>query len=95
VRLRPGSANVEHFVEEAGFSGTLNRLHHFHGYDGGLQFWLWGFLVDVVSVSMIVFAVSGVYMWYVLKKDHTLGWIVLGASSLYVTGSLVFLLVRS
>ena len=73
----------------------MNQLHQLHGNEGWSRFWLWGLIVDVVSVSMILFALSGVYMWYVLKKDRRLGWIVLGARTLYVVGLVIFLVLRS
>jgi hypothetical protein len=41
---------------------------------------------------MIVFPLSGIYMWFVLKKDRRLGWFVLGGSTAYVVGSIAFLL---
>ena len=82
---------VEILIKEAGFAGFMNRLHHFHGYGGGRRFWLWGLLVDVTSAAMILFAASGVYMWYVLKKDRRLGWVILGGSTAYALGSILFL----
>jgi len=41
---------------------------------------------------MIFFAASGIYLWYVLKKDRRLGWIILGGSTAYALGSILFLL---
>ena len=91
IRIKPDHRAII-TIKEASFAGTMNRLHHFHGYGGGARFWLWGLMVDVVSAATILFAISGIYMWYVLKKDHRLGWIVLGGSTAYAVGSILFLL---
>ena len=68
----------------------MNRLHHFHGYGDSGRFWLWGLFVDIAAV--IFFAASGIYLWYVLKKDRRLGWIILGYSTAYALGSILFLI---
>ena len=79
-----------------GFAQMMNRLHQFKGYRGGVVFILWAFLLDVVSVSLIFFAISGVYLWYTLKSNNRrLGWALLGGSTLYAIGSIAFLMLRS
>lgn len=70
----------------------MNRLHHFHGYGDSGRFWLWGLFVDIASAAVIFFAASGIYLWYVLKKDRRLGWIILGYSTAYALGSILFLI---
>ena len=92
VRVTSGSENVELTVQEGGFAPTMRNLHHLHGYEGGLRFFLWGFFLDLVSAAMIFFSLSGIYLWYVLKHEHRLGWIVLGSSTAYVVGSIFYLL---
>ncbi|MGY8827785.1 MAG: PepSY-associated TM helix domain-containing protein [Candidatus Latescibacterota bacterium] len=79
-------------IKKAAFAGFMNRLHHFHGYGDDGRFWLWGLFVDIASAAMIFFAASGIYLWYVLKKDRRLGWIILGGSTAYALGSILFLL---
>ncbi len=89
----PGMGETTLTIEEGGFARIMNRLHHFHGFAGGLRFFLWGLFVDLVGLAMIVFPLSGIYMWWVLKKDRRLGWFVLGGSTAYVIGSITFLLI--
>ncbi|MDA0748673.1 MAG: PepSY-associated TM helix domain-containing protein [bacterium] len=96
VFFMPGADSVRVTLREYGFAQMMNRMHQFHGYKGGVLFWWWGFLLDVVSVAMIMFAVSGVYLWYTLKaQQRGLGWVLLGGSTLYAIGSIVYLMVRS
>ena len=92
LNVRPGDEQVTLTVEAGGFARILDRLHPFHGFSGGLRFLMWGILVDLASLAMIMFPLSGIYMWYVLKKDRRLGWLVLGGSTAYVVGSITFLL---
>jgi hypothetical protein len=89
--VRPGNDRVKLTLEAAGFAGTMNRLHHFHGYAGGPRFFVWGLFVDLASLAMILFPLSGIYLWYKIKKDHRLGWAVLGGSMAYGIGSIAFL----
>lgn len=92
LKVRPGDANVTVTLETAGFTGTMNRLHHLHGYAGGGRFFLWGLLVDLASLALILFPVTGILLWYKLKKDRRLGWVILGGSSAYVVASMLHLI---
>jgi hypothetical protein len=75
----------------SGAADTLDRMHQFRGYSGEPLHLLWAAVVDLTSLALVLFAVSGVYMWYVVKRDRV-GWILLGCSSAYVMGSILYLL---
>ena len=94
VELTPGKEQVRLIIVRKKFAATMNRLHHLQGFEGGGRFLAWGILVDIVSISLILFALSGVYLWYRSKRDRLLGWVILGGSSAYVLGSILFLLLR-
>ena len=43
---------------------VVNNLHFQHGYDQeGLAYRTWAIIVDVVTVSTIVWIISGIYLW--------------------------------
>ena len=65
-------------------SYMLTNLHESHGYPvaGFSVTWLWVFFADSLAVLMIVWAVSGLIMWYKMKKQFTLGVILLSLSVL-------------
>ena len=84
VRWTPGNPDVEFRTQKRGIQTVLNRLHHLNGYQGGLRFWLWAAFLDLVSLSMFLFAATGVYLWYRTKQDRRLGWILLGGSTVFV-----------
>ncbi len=65
----------------AGFMGMLNRIHH----AGGL--WheyrllnIWGFFVGLVSLALIVSALTGLYLWFKLYNERLAGAILLALS---------------
>jgi hypothetical protein len=68
--------------------GVLAQLHRVHGYGGG---WVWNAFVlfnDLASASCIVFALSGVYLWWMTAKRKIWGVLCLGASCAYTVGTI-------
>jgi len=60
----------------------LSGMHTRGGYDMG-GFWdsVWAVFVDVVSVGLILWIASGVYMWWSLPSTRRWGWTALGAGA--------------
>jgi hypothetical protein len=71
--------------------GTLVGLHRLHGYRGGWAYCAWAVMYDLASMAMIVFAITGVYLWYKLTTKRTLGWVMLGVGCLYTIVMVVYL----
>lgn len=71
---------------------TIIAFHELHGYGGGKLYNLWAILLDLVSFSLIVFAFSGVYLWFKLTKKRLLGWILLGVSYGYAAATVLYLM---
>ncbi len=86
----PARGQAQLKTTRSGAAYTLNRMHQFRGYSGEPLHLLWAAVIDLTSLALVVFAVSGVYMWYVLKRDRV-GWILLVGSSAYVVGSILYL----
>jgi hypothetical protein len=73
-------------------AGILVHLHRIHGYGGG---WFWNAFVlfnDLASFSCILFAVSGVYLWWKTAKQKLWGFLCLGASCAYGVGMILYLM---
>ena len=72
-------------VEQRPFSlrPFLSGMHTRGGYDMG-GFWdsVWAFFVDVVSVGLILWIASGIYMWWGLPSTRRWGWLALGAGAI-------------
>jgi hypothetical protein len=99
--LRPGTVH-EATVNPAGDHVTIKRtehgtaqmlvgMHRLHRYGGGWLYDLWMVTYDLASFSMILFAVTGVYLWYKLTRRRALGWTLLAASFAFTTGTILYL----
>lgn len=71
---------------------TLGGFHRLHGYGGGWLYDLWSLFYDLASLSLIIFAVTGVYMWYKLMPKKRLGWLLLGGSFVYTLATFLYLI---
>ena len=62
----------------------LTNIHQEHGYpiSGFSIKWLWVFFADSLSILMIVWALSGIIMWFNMKKLLTIGTVLLAFSIL-------------
>ena len=73
-------------------AGVFAQLHRVHGYGGG---WQWNAFVlfnDLASASCIVFALTGVYLWWKTAKRKVWGVLCLGASCAYTIGMVLYLM---
>lgn len=74
--------------------GPVRLLRNFHtlsGARGGVGYFAWWLLLDIVSVAMLVFAVTGFLLWYRSTKDRRLGWLIFGGSWAYTLGLIAWL----
>ncbi len=68
----------------ANFMSMLNSLHHVAGFwrGDGLQK-TWAGFVGVVSVGLILLALTGIYLWFKLFNERTVGIVLLVISLAY------------
>lgn len=67
---------------EVALRSFISGLHTRGGYDlGGVWDSVWAFFVDVVSVALMLWIASGVYMWWHLPATRSWGWIALTAGA--------------
>ena len=59
-------------------TGLAHGLHRLHGYHGGWAYWIWAGFMDLASAAMILFAVSGVYLWWKTTRNKLPGLLCLG-----------------
>jgi hypothetical protein len=62
---------------------TITGFHRLNGYGGGWVYDLYVLMMDVTSFALIVFALSGVYLWCKLIRKRTWGLIILSSAILY------------
>jgi hypothetical protein len=73
-----------------GAAQTLVGFHRLHRYGGGWVYNLWMVFYDLASFSVILFAASGVYLWYKLTRRRALGWTCLAASFGFTAGTILY-----
>jgi len=74
-------------------SGRIIGLHRLRGYGGPILYNIYALLLDILGISLILFAVTGVIMWLKLLKYNKIAWIILILGFVYVgavIGYLVF-----
>ncbi len=84
-----GSRKAELERTRYGIASAINRLHQFRGTNGSLVHFVWALLVDAVALIMILFSLSGIYLWYVADRD-VLGFLLLITGAVFVGASVVF-----
>ncbi len=88
--IRPGE-NYEVAVSAAGDQATITRtefgavglangLHRLHGFGGGGLYDVWAVIYDLASAAMILFALSGIYLWHQSTQIRWPGWLCLALS---------------
>lgn len=85
-------ANVNITESQLGWRKTWIGFHRLHGYHGGWLYVVWAFIYDLASLSMIVFAITGVVLWYQLSKNKIPGLIVLGIGFVYTLSTVLYLM---
>ena len=77
---------------DTGVWGVLNRLHHFHGLHNqtGVRN-LWGWTVLFASLGLFALGLTGIYMWFKLHRERTVGMVLLGLNLVVSTGLLIAL----
>ncbi|MGH7770298.1 MAG: PepSY-associated TM helix domain-containing protein [Candidatus Binatia bacterium] len=71
---------------------TMTGFHKLHEYRGGVVYSVWTIFYDLASFSLIVFAFTGIYLWYRVTKKKLLGWIFLGISYGYAAATVLYLM---
>jgi len=72
---------VEVRTLRANFMGMLNRLHHVAGFwRGDAIQQTWAAFVGVVSVGLILLALTGIYLWFKLFSERSVGIVLLATS---------------
>jgi hypothetical protein len=90
--VAPAGDSVRITTRKQNIVETLIRFHLLNGYRGGKLYYVWAVFYDLASLSLIVFAFTGIYLWYRLTKRKLLGWILLGISYGYAAATVLYLM---
>lgn len=77
---------------ETGLADALVTLHKFPGQHGGdlrmNWFWmkLWSWMADATVYLVLFISISGIYLWYVLRAERTIGYVLLSVGAVTFFG---------
>lgn len=59
-------------------------IHRQRGYGSGpLQYNIYAFLLDVMAISLLLFVITGIIMWFKLLKNNWVAWLIFGLGFVY------------
>lgn len=71
---------------------ALQRLHFRAGYNGtGLLGNAWPFIVDVFCITMLLWILTGLYLWWKIRVSRLPGWLTLGGGAATIVALLLTL----
>ena len=74
------------------FANALKGIHAQRGYRGPLPYLIYAFLLDMVGLSLIIFTITGVILWFQLLKNDRIAWIIFAAGFLYFASTIFVLM---
>ena len=69
---------------ELNLPGKIIGLHRLRGFGGSYMYNIYAFLLDIVGISLILFAITGVILWMKLLRHDKIAWIMLLLGFVYV-----------
>ncbi len=67
-------------------------IHRLRGYGGPFIYNVYALFLDLVGISLIVFTVSGIIMWFKLLKNNRIAWIIFVSGLIYFMATMVILI---
>ena len=92
VSIAPGNRQATITLKSFGFAGIANGMHRLRGYHGGWLYWIWSLMYDLASFALIVFAFTGVILWYKSTMHRGIGWACLATSFGFTTAMILYLM---
>jgi hypothetical protein len=91
VDVSPKEHRIDLTTQRVGLVGTLIMLHKVSGYDAEPLFDAYALFCDLAGTSMILFPITGVYLWWKTARNHLWGILCLLASCTYAGGMMLYL----
>ncbi len=92
VVVSPSGQEVTITRSQFGAVGLAHGLHRLHGYGGGWLYDLWAVVYDLASGAMILFALTGIFLWHQSTVIRWPGWLCLVLSFGFTTAMLLYFL---
>ena len=91
ITLMADGRKAEIKTSSGNLPAILVGFHRIRGFEGPWQYWIYGALLDVVGISLILFAITGTILWMKLLKNSRIAWIIFIAGFIYVAAVFSYL----
>ncbi len=91
IKILKDRNQVEIVTTQFNLSGNIIGLHRLRGYGGPIVYNIYAFMLDIVGISLILFAITGVILWLKLLKFNRLAWAIFIFGFLYVGSVIIYL----
>jgi hypothetical protein len=83
VIVSPGRSTVKILHTEQTLRQTLIIFHRLEKYGGGMVYNIYIFMMDLSGIALIIFSLTGIYMFFTTIKRKAIGWVILSVSIAY------------
>ncbi|MBY5959616.1 PepSY-associated TM helix domain-containing protein [Membranicola marinus] len=70
---------------------AFNGIHRNQGYHGGVVYAAYAILLDILAISLVLFIISGVFLWMKILKSNTWAWIIFLAGFVYFISVVLYI----
>ncbi|MCG2459859.1 hypothetical protein K8352_03795 [Flavobacteriaceae bacterium F89] len=91
ITFLTGTDQIEVTSTTKGKVDAFVRIHRNMGYGGGFSYNIYAFLLDVLGASLILFTITGIFMWMRLLKNNKWAWIIFLGGLAYFGSVLLYL----
>ncbi len=83
--------SVQVTIREGTFGSVMNDFHRLRGYEGTWTHMVWACMYDLSCVALLIFAFTGVYLWWKLERNKKTGVIFLLASTVTTVFTVLYI----
>lgn len=82
-------------VKKGNVYSAMHDFHRLHGFTGGMNYTVWGVFNDFSAMAMILFAFSGLYLWWKTTTKRLVGMLVLLSFTVMTALTIMYLMYYS
>jgi hypothetical protein len=92
LTYQPDQGKMEITHTDKSKANAIIGIHRQRGYgDGPLQYNVYALLLDILAISLIIFTITGIIMWFRLLKNDKWAWVIFVAGFIYFGFTLLYL----
>lgn len=92
VRIPYSTDSVFITTKRGNLNTVLHQFHRIHGYRGGWNYYAWALAYDLSAMSLIAFALTGMYLWIKFDTKPRAGWMIFAVSTAITGITIIYLM---